>query len=152
MCWTEVCFSAEKQQVGGRENFVLTKTKLFVIPQSVHNTCCSMFHLARYKTKRGSNALFFEYVKIWKMDPKDYKIWTRKEKLHNEEKPRPGFHEEKSVVLSLGREYQFEQDGKGDQYHQDLWLLYENLITKFCGQSHSHLQSKISILLRHIFW
>lgn len=37
LCWTEVCFSVEKQPSQSRENFVLTKTKLFLT--TIKNVC-----------------------------------------------------------------------------------------------------------------
>lgn len=55
---------------------------------------------------------------------KDYKIWTpEKEKLHNGENPRPGFHEREIWYCHLGENVGFEQDGKGDDFLRPVIVL-----------------------------
>ena len=58
------------------------------------------------------------------MNKKDYRIWTpEKEKLHNEENQRPGFHEREIWYCHLGENIGFEQDGKGNQFLRPVIIL-----------------------------
>lgn len=68
--------------------------------------------------------MFFEYAKIIKMNPKDYKIWTPvKFKIHNSESVRPGFHEREIWYCHLGENVGFEQDGKGNDFLRPIVIL-----------------------------